>query len=361
MRPRTHLDPIERTPHLVGTRQGRELMDRNERSVDFPLEVMRDLCQRISPFMLRAYPEPEPLYAKLASWLNIPREMLLITAGADGGLKSIFEVFVEPGDEVVTASPSYAMYPLYSQMVGAVREEVRFHEDLSLPLESVLSRISPKTKLVVLANPNQPIERVYSSSEIDRLLKACAQNNTLLVMDEAYHHFCPETALPWVSECENLIIVRTFSKAFGAAGIRLGYLVSNPKNIRHLNKIRPMYETHSFAILVGLYLLENDHLMESYVGEVKQARRHLTLVLRQLGFEVFGQWTNSILVELPRELSAKEIAKALKEKGILIRVETDPLLPNHLRITVGSEDQAERFLRALQDVLSHPRLSLTKA
>ncbi len=357
VQPKPCLEQVWRMPHPSATREGDELMDRNERTVDFPPEVMRELRARITPFLLRAYPEPGPLYEKLSAWLGLPKEMVLLTMAADGGLKTIFEVFVQPGDEVVSAAPSYLMYPVYCGMTGAVSREVRFNDDLSLPLERILERITRKTKLVVLANPNQPVERVYDEAEVGALLEACARHGALLVMDEAYHHFCPLTAVPRLNDHDNLIVVRTFSKAFGIAGVRLGYLLSRPENIAHLAKVRLIYEAHAVAIAIGLYLLEHDHLMTSYVTEVKDAMAFLVEAFRRLGFPASGKWSNSILVPLPPERSATDTFEALKRRGFLIRAETKAPLTNHLRITVGTMEQAKRFLAACEQVLAQRQVS----
>jgi histidinol-phosphate aminotransferase len=362
--PKRFLTQVWRTPPPTESREGFELMDRNERTIDFPPQVMADLRALITPFLLRAYPEPERLYQKLAAWLDVPREMLLITMAADGGLRSIFDTFVEPGDEVVSVTPSYAMYPVYCGISGAVSNEVRFNDDLSLPLDRVLERITEQTKLVVLANPNQPIERVYDHGELRALLEACARHRALLVMDEAYYHFCPQTAAPLIPEHDRLVVVRSFSKAFGIAGIRLGYLLSRPETIALLTKVRPMYETHSIAVAVGCYLLDHIELMRAYVDEVHDAKTWLVAAFRRLGIDAVGRWSNSVLVSLPSDLPARELVGALRGRRFLVRAETQPPLSNHLRITVGSTAQAERFLAAFEaamearDGLGRPASSL---
>lgn len=354
--PKAYLDKVWRMPHRSETREGLELMDRNERTVDFPPEVMEQIRRLITPFVLRAYPEPEALYERLAAWLNLPREMLLITMGADGGVKAVFDVFVEPGDEVVTVAPSYGMYPVYCAMSGATSQQVRFNDDLSLAVDQILDRINDKTKAVILANPNQPIERVYSEAEMVSILDACVEHNALLVMDEAYYHFCPVTAVPLLKSYGNLVALRSFSKAFGIAGLRVGYVISRPENIVHLNKVRPVYETSSVAIAVTLYLLEHNDLLTSYATQVKGAMEHLRVALRRSGFDATGRWSNSILVTLPIDLSAQELALALKQRGFLVRAESEPPLSNHLRITAGSRAQADRFLDAFGAILHQRRM-----
>lgn len=348
--PKRHLQALERIPHAEESREGFLLLDRNERTEDFPTQVLRELQDRVTSFCLRAYPEPAPLYRELARWLGIPRDQLLLTGGADGGLRTVFDTFVEPGEEVVHVVPSYGMNPVYCAIAAAVERPVRFGEDLTLPLERILEQITPRSKMVLLANPNQPVERFYPGAELEKLLQVCAANGALLVLDEAYHPFCPETALPLVSNHANLIVVRSFSKAFGLAGLRLGYLVSQPQNIHHLNKVRPMYETHAFAISAARYLIANDGILHDYVARVHKARERLKQGLRAFGLTPHGQWGNAILVALPPTRPAAEVAGALRDRGILVRAETAPPLSHHLRITLGSPEQVDRLLKAWAEV-----------
>lgn len=349
--PKVHLQRVSRTSHPAQSRQAYELMDRNERTVDFPPDVMRELRELISPFLLRAYPEPAPLYQRLSAWLGVPREQLLLTWGADGALKTIYDAYAGSGDEVVSARPSYAMYPVYASMVGAVAREVSFRSDLSFPLDDLLRAITSKTKLVVLANPNQPIERVYEDRELRALLDLCAKTHTLLVMDEAYAHFSRSSAWPCLPVSDHLIIVRTFSKAFGLAGLRLGYCVAAPTTIAALQTLRPMYEASAVAIAMGCYMLDHPELMTSYVAEVRQTMDWLREQFTRMGFQTFGRWGNSLLVALPGRLSSRQVKDAMQRRGFLVRAETEPPLSNHLRITVGPKAQAERFWTAFTSVL----------
>jgi len=334
-------------------------MDRNERTMDFPPEVMAELRARVTPFALRAYPEPEPLYQKLAEWLGVARDQLLLSSGADGALRSVFETYVEPGEEVVAAAPSYAMYPVYCALTDAKLKEIPFDANLSLPIDRITEAVDDNTKLVVLANPNQPIERVYTDSEITALLETCQQHKTLLVMDEAYFPFGQGSALPWIKRSPYLVVIRSFSKAFGLAGVRLGYMASHSENIKQLHKVRAMYEAHSLGMAFGLYLLEHEEIMTDYVAQVRQALAWLKKALEGMGLEALGQWTNSVLIPLPPELDGHKVAGALKTQGFWVRAEKKPPLDNHLRITVGPPEQAQRLIAAFKNLLAKPQEALS--
>lgn len=353
--PKPRFDKVSRCGRPAETRKGCELMDRNERTVELPPEVVEDIRKRITEFTLRASPEPEPLYERLAAWLGVPRDMLLLTMGSDAALRMAHECYVGEGDEAVSLAPSFAMFLVYAGIAGAEPRRVPFRGDLSLPLEDILGAITPRTRVVALANPNQPVERLFTTEETRRLLEACRRVRAMLVMDEAYHHFCDATALPLLKEHDNLIVTRTFSKAFGLAGLRLGFLVSQPENIRSISKLRPMYDVHAVAVEAGLYMLEHEEIMRDYVRQVREGIAALKEGFGKMGLQTFGSHSNSILVALPAGLAPAECAKALKRKGFLVRAESEPSLTNHLRITAGPREQAQRLLAAFeQTVMAQP-------
>ena len=355
--PKSHFDKVSRTARPAETRKGYELMDRNERTVEFRAETVEEFRKRITSFTLRASPEPEPLYERLAAWLGLPRDRLMLTMGSDAALRMAHECYAEQGSEALSLSPSFALFPIYAGIAGAEPVRVPFRGDLSLPLEDILKAITPRTRVVALANPNQPVERVFTAEETRELLQACRRVGAMLVMDEAYHHFCDATALPLLEEYDNLIVTRTFSKAFGLAGIRLGYLASRPENIHHLAKLRPMYDIHSVAVEAGLYMLEHEEIMLDYVRQTREGIAALKEGFGPMGIRTFGGQSNSILAALPAGLSAAECAGALKRKGFLVRLESDPPLANYLRITAGPREQAQRLLAALKSIV-HPELAL---
>lgn len=353
--PKPRFGKVTRCARPSETRKGSELMDRNERTVELPSQVVEGLKKRITEFTLRASPEPEPLYEKLAAWLGLSRDMLLLTMGSDAALRMAHECYAGEGDEALSLSPSFALFPVYAGIAGAEPRRVPFRADLSLPLEDILKGITPRTRVVALANPNQPVERVFTPEETRQLLEACKRVGAMLVMDEAYHHFCDATALPLLKEHANLIVTRTFSKAFGLAGLRLGFLVSRPENIQNLSKLRPMYDIHAVAVEAGLYMLEHEEIMLDYVRQTREGIAALKEGFGKMGIKTHGGQSNAILAALPAGLSPAECAKALKRKGFLVRAEQEPPLANHLRITAGPREQAQRLLAAFeQAVMAQP-------
>jgi histidinol-phosphate aminotransferase len=353
--PKGTLRRIERIAHPVKSRSGKETLERNERTVDLPPEVLEDLRALMTGFVLRAYPEMDAFYEALAHWSGFSVSELLATDGADGGVHRVFATYVAEGDRVVILSPSYAMYPVYCQMYGAIPRRLTFNERLELPFEDVLSAAAPGIRLMALANPNQPIESCLSAAQLSQLAQRCARHGILLLLDEAYHHFCDVTAAPLIRTFDNVMVARSFSKAFGLAGLRIGYLMAAPPVITALRALKPIYEISHLNAAIATYFLKRPQLMETYVASVRAGREVLTSFCARHGWTVHGRHSNTVLVGLPPGVSAPRLTTALGERGWLVRAETEPPTPNHLRITIGPPEQMQRLCGLLEGLVTDQR------
>lgn len=348
MKAKEHLKEIERfdMPYLDRVNQMR--LDRNERVSLWPEEVWSQMQKAISAESIMSYPELEPVYNKLSSILKVDRNQLLLSHGSDVGLKSIFEVYVNPGDEAISLAPSYAMYPVYAQMVGAKAVEIGFLEDLSLPFDRILRAISNRTRIVCLPNPNQPIERIFSDDELETILKLSIEKDFLVVVDEAYHYFYPETVLPKISKYGNLIVTRTFSKAFGLAGLRAGLLISNERIIFDLKKVKPISEINNVAAKLLEFFLDRMEIVQSYVREVELGRQVVIERAKDLGIPTHGKTGNSILLQLKDAEQVKSVVLKAKQKGYLIKGPFLPPATRHLRITLGPEEVMNKIMAIIE-------------
>ncbi|MGY9004075.1 MAG: aminotransferase class I/II-fold pyridoxal phosphate-dependent enzyme, partial [Rhodospirillales bacterium] len=194
-----------------------------ERPVSWPPELLDKIYASAPADTLQQYPDPQPFYQELAAFLNVKPEELLFTSGIDEAIRSILMLYCEPGDGIVVTAPGYAMYQVYSQIFQINMTPVHFSPDYFLPPEELLLKIPDGTKAVFLANPSQPVENCYNLEEIRIIANFCAERDILCVIDEAYHYFGAETAIPLIHEFPNFLVLRSFSKAFGAAALRLGY------------------------------------------------------------------------------------------------------------------------------------------
>ena len=349
--PKSLIANLHRTSGGLDERTDYIRLDRNERTIPFPSEMTAALMARITPEMLVSYPSPGPLYQKLTRHLGVDREMLLLTNGSDAGIKAIFETYIEAGHEVLHLAPTYAFYSVYSGMFGALEKEISFDANLEIDIQAFLDAIRPSTRLVALANPNQPTGTALSPSQMYALLQRCANTETLLLVDEAYYPFYEHSAADLVEEFPNLIVSRTFSKAWGVASIRLGFLLSHPKNIDYLSRTKSLSDINCFALKIGEFLLDNDHLMTEYVEDVNRGKQHLVSALRKINLQPLNSHTNFLLVRFPAGVNLTKLVSLLKREGYLVRgpYEDFPFL-GCIRITVGPEAQMRTFMEVLESI-----------
>lgn len=352
MKIKKQLEDIARYDMLYLDRLSKIRLDRNERTFKWPQKVWREAKKVITPDVIMSYPELGPVYDKLAKVLNIRRGCMLLSHGSDVGLKSIFEVYINPGDEAIMLSPSYAMYPVYARIVGAKTVQISFLEDLTLPLERIIGAITSRTRILCLPNPNQPIERVFSKEELKRIFELSIKNDFLVIIDEAYHYFYPETAIPYIEENPNLIVTRSFSKAFGMAGLRAGLIISNESRIEELKKVKPISEINNAAAKLIEFFLGRMDVIYAYVRQVNQGREVVLRRSRKLKLPASGQAGNSVLLQLRDPEQVKAVVAKAKEEGILLKGPFEYPAVRHLRITLGPRHLMHSAMNIIERSLS---------
>jgi len=339
-----HLTSLSR----VRVSEGRDLahglrLDRNERVEDWPLEFLSDIFKHAPSSLLSTYPDQTRLYELLSTFHNIPTSQLLLTSGIDGGLQTLFQLCTHPGDRVGVLSPTYAMYDIYSRIHQVDLFHLGYKSDLSLDLGAIFEFIETKPKILFLPNPNQPIEDTFDNELTAKLAQKCLESNTLIVLDEAYHLFGADTAIPLVTRFPNLVVTRTFSKAFGVPSIRLGYLVSNEGNMFILSKSRLAHESNSLSNYVAEYLLENYHIVQSYIDQIVLSRSDILHYFSGLSIAARSQLGNYVLVDLGNKLIAKECVQYLRENLIYVKGPWKEPYENYMSITLGPIDKMLRF------------------
>jgi histidinol-phosphate aminotransferase len=326
--------------------------DHNERTTSLPQEVLDAVWKTITPEEVVAYPALESTYAKLAAFMGVARDHLLMTYGSDTGIRMIFDTYVQEGDEVVFLSPTYGMFPVYTDMFGGRKVAVEYDADFTLPVERILSKIGTKTRLVILADPNHT-GTAMTPSDIVKVVETAARYNTLVVVDEAYHHFYSGTVVPFIDRFENLIVVRTFSKAFGIAPLRAGFLVSQAVNIANLIKVKLTYDITTVTAKFVEYLLDHPEIMQNYVRDVEEGKAVIARECRSFGAEMIPSVTNFVFVRLPAGVDGGKLVKELEARDIWIKgpfkgVPVDGLI----RITVGPRVQMETLMAAVKTLVA---------
>jgi len=325
-------------------------LDRNEHTTPFPEGHLKKILASITIDEISAYPELEPFYQKLSKWLKVDRNEVLLTSGSDTGIKAVYEAYVGEGDEVVIFPPTYEMYAVYCAMFGAKKIEVFYNEDFSLSMDKVLRAINNKTKLIVVANPNHT-GTVFKESELAEIIRTAKDNNAMVLVDEAYYHFYERTMLPYINKSDNLVIARTFSKAFGVASLRIGYLVGNKDIIAQLYKVKLTHEISGISAKFGEYLLNHPDIMEDYVRDVREGIEYLSREFGRLGIFTPKACANFLYAKLPQAIDAGEMVSLLKEKNFYIKGPFSVIPINgFIRITAGPAKQMRDFMSAFKGI-----------
>lgn len=312
-------------------------LDKNENLDPVLMALSRQVFLEIPPLTLATYPEAGELYRKLARWVGVSPESLLLTPGSDGAIRFAFEAFVEYGDAVIHTEPTFAMYPVYNQMFGAkalpIEYDRRDDGPYLDPAVIIKALRKHKPKLLCLPNPDSPTGTTFAPDVLRGILTECEAAGTVLLLDEAYHPFYDWSAVSWTETSRNLIVARTFAKAWGAAGLRIGYAVAHPETIALLHKLRPMYEVSTLAVEFMSRMLDNLSAMLQAVARINEGKAYFVDEMRSLGFGVLPTSGNFLHVAFGDQGPA--IHAALSNK-VLYRAAFDhPCLVGYSRFTVA--------------------------
>lgn len=345
------VDKVERVRGENVTRHGLLRLDKNERVTAFPESFLDEIRASITSDLVTAYPEPEQLYQALAAYLGLEIENLMLTAGSDAAIRHAFDLFVRPGDQVIVLEPTFAMVDVYCGLFGANRCAIKYDTNLQLDTEQLIDSIGDDTALAVIANPNSPTGTLIDDRDIRRILLHAMKFNVPVFLDEAYHGFCSYTAMPLLAHYPNLIVSRTFSKATGLAGLRVGYLAANKELAQLLYRFRPMYEVNAIGILAVLQVLRNAAITEEYVAKTVLGRQHLLTYLKARSIPFRETHTNFIHINFG---SRKRLAvRVFEDASILVRGGLAvPGFEDYLRITIGPEMAMATLIDAIESVLS---------
>ncbi|MEH2069020.1 MAG: histidinol-phosphate transaminase [Nostoc sp.] len=297
---------------------------------------------------LRRYPEPfgEEFRQAASKVLGVPSDWIIVGNGSDELLSVVIRACTEPGRKVVYPMPTYVLYRTLAQMQNADITEIHYCKDYSLPLEEL---IAVDGSVTFIASPNSPSGHVVAT---DDLRKLASQLSGVLVIDEAYVDFTEENALALVKEYENVIVIRTLSKGYSLAGLRLGFGVANPKLLHGLFKVKDSYNIDAIACAIGTAAITDQAYKNACVAKIKASRTKLAADLKQLGFHIWDSQTNFLLAQPPIE-NAEYLYQKLKQQGILIRYFKQPGLEDKLRITVGTDEQNQVLVEALIYLLAN--------
>lgn len=335
-------------PPLSG-REGLRL-DFNE-NTDAPSPRVVEVLKRFAGQELTRYPERAPVEATVAEFLKLSAEQVLLTNGVDEAIHLLCETYLEPDHEVIIAVPTFSMYEIYAQSTGAriISLQADPEQGFQFPTQQVLAAITPRTRLIAVASPNNPTGTVISRRDLLSLADAAPQ--AAVFVDEAYYNFWGESVLDAIDRFPNLFVARTFSKAHGLAGLRAGLLAGNVEQMKLVRKVSSPYNVNAIALACLPETMADRGFIEGYVRQVVQGRGRLMVQLACMGVPYWVSQANFVLARVgPLH---REFVAGMRDRGILVRDRSnDPGCDGCVRMTVGTIEHTDRLLMALPEVLT---------
>ena len=337
-------------PPLAG-RNGLRL-DFNENTQGCSPRVLAAL-HSVDTEVLARYPEREPVEKLVAEFLGLDPAEVLLTNGVDESIHLLCATYLNPGDEALVVVPTFAMYAIFAQAEGANVVEIRSGENFAFPQQELLAHVSPRTRLIAVATPNNPTGAVTESETLIQLASSAPQ--AALLVDEAYFEFHGKTLLDQVGKIENLFVARTFSKAYGLAGLRIGILTGDASQIAMVRRVASPYNVNAVALAVLPEALQDREYVERYVEQVVRNRERLQNELQHLEFQFWPSHANFVLVRVGEAHAA--FVQSMRRRGILVRDRhSDPRCEGCVRLTVGTDEHLETLISALREVVAELRL-----
>jgi len=345
--PRIRVQAMKEYHPPLGSRDALRL-DFNENTLACSPKV-REVLAAISAGSLTRYPEREPVEAIVAEHLGLAANQVALTNGVDEAIHVLFETFLEAGDELLLPTPTYTMYEVYASATDARVIAVQAADDLQFPFERLLAAITRQTKVIAIANPNSPSGSVATRAQILQLAQSAPQ--AIVLVDEAYFHFYGETVIDLAGVVPNLVVARTFSKAYGLAGLRLGLLAGPVEIMRWVRRVLSPYSVNSIALACLPPALEDTTYLDWYVSEVRAARSEFEAALDAAQLRRWPSRANFILVEIGAQHA--EFVRLMRAAGVLVRDRSsDPGCEGLVRITIGTREQMRHAVTALNETLA---------
>lgn len=312
------------------------------------VQAIKECADRVN-----LYPDGSCYHLKrdLAEHLDVKPENLMFGNGSNEVLQIIVDTFLEPDDEVIYARQAFAIYNLVTKVVGATAVVVDL-KDYAHDLNAMADRITDKTKLIFVANPNNPTGVMVTADQVDLFMKRVPED-VLVVFDEAYYEYVeredfPQT-LDYVRDGRTVITLRTFSKVYGLAGLRIGYGISRPDIIEVMNKVRQPFNINTVAQAAARASLQDKNHVAEGVKINREGKEYLYGEFRRIGLDFVPTETNFILIHLDRP--GAEVMSQLLKEGVIVRPMIGYEFPNSIRVTIGTLEQNKRLISSLEKVL----------
>jgi histidinol-phosphate aminotransferase len=310
-------------------------------------KLLLDACRSID---VRAYPPPRGSLAvkAISDFLGFSASEVAVANGADEIMDLLMKVFVRRGSKVIVAEPTFPMYTFFAELYGGKKVTVMLKKDFSLDVDSILKKADKETRLLFVCSPNNPTGNQFRESDIKQLLD---EFNGVVVVDEAYVDFASCSVINWVRDYDNLAVLRSFSKAFGLAGLRLGYLVSSKSVVKYVQRVVGPFNVNSVTQQAIVLALQKWSYFKEKLDLVVKEREWLMKNLEQIdGVKPYPSDANFILFKVTKDdLNSAALTEHMENRNVLVKDRGHlPLLENCIRVTVGTRDMNKTFVSALK-------------
>jgi histidinol-phosphate aminotransferase len=327
------------------TAEGRERkirLDFNENTAGCSPAVRRALA-RLNAKQLAMYPEYQAAIRRLARYFRVGAEELLLANGADDALRAIFDTFVEGGSRILICEPTFPMYRFYGEIFGAHIDALRYTADMNFPLADAITALRKRPRVLFIANPNNPTGTLLQRPALQKILRAAT--HTAVVVDEAYGEFSGVTVAPWIRRYPQLFVVRTFAKAAGLAGLRLGAVIARADSLNYLRRAMPPFPVNVAALVAAEAAIRDRRTIRRYVREVKRLRKWLGRALGRLGVKTYPSAGNFLLADFGPPGPA--LFSKLEGQGILLRERSREIAPGFVRISIGTAGEMHALMDSI--------------
>ena len=345
------IENIYRLPASSKSRLHHIRLDKNERADTHRTLFFNKLKNNITSDLISAYPEFDKIYKKLSRNLKVSSQNIVFTSGSDQAIKNTFELFYEKNKEVITIDPTFAMVDVYCKIFKTKQLKIGYDKNFQLRLKDIYEAINKNTSLIILANPNSPTGTVIKKEYLIKIIKKAKRHGAKVLLDEAYQEFSTYNFSSKIKDFDNLIIIRTFSKIFGLAGLRSGYVLANRKIIKKYFAIKPMYEINSIAVKALELLLDNPKYIDFYLKEMREGEIYAKQFCKKNNFKFIKCFANFFHVDF--NYDPKKIQNYLLKKKILIK--GGPGVDNfekYLRISFAKKSTIKLILTSVKKYLT---------
>ncbi len=344
--------PIEEVARELGVNKIIKLAS-NENPLGPSPKAIRAILEDL--YNIHRYPDGKCYYLrkKLSQVFNVSEEEIIFGLGSNELLDLVARAYLRPPYNAVFSELSFAIYPIVTKLAGAQTKIVPIKKDFSIDLEAHLKAIDKNTKVVFLANPNNPTGTAFSKNDFEVFLKEFPED-VLLILDEAYYEYAKganfdiENGVEYIYK-KNILVTRTFSKIYGLAGLRIGYGFAKKEIIKDLDRIRQPFNIPRTAQVAALAAIDDIEHLNLSIAVNENGKKYLYKEFERLNIEYVPTYTNFIMFKVP--IKAKVAFQKLLKKGVIVRDMTSYGLENYLRVTIGTQEENEIFIKALEEVL----------